>query len=345
MLRRRGRVRPLDSAGDPGWPSWRLEPMATVVRMTQMVGPTDVTVLLLGETGVGKEMVARFLHRCSTRTGGPFVKINCAAMPLDLLESELFGYEQGAFTGAERRKPGKFEQAHQGTMFLDEIGEMPLSLQAKLLHVLQDGSFSRLGGLDEVQVDVRVMAATNRDLVALVARGAFREDLFYRLSVINIKVPPLRERRAEIPILVRLFLDQWAARDGRPRPLLSPAAMRQLVAAPWAGNVRELENTVRRIVLLGEEAALESAPGEGAAGVAAIPGDGEGAPGPAAGEDDAEGEGPSLAQVADRARRAAERQAIEIVLQKVRWRRREAARALKVSYRTLIRKMQDYDLG
>lgn len=350
VLRRRGLARAPESRSDTGWPSWRLEPMATVVRMSEMVGPTDVTVLLLGETGVGKEMLARCLHRCSPRVGGPFVKINCAAMPLTLLESELFGYEQGAFTGAERRKPGKFEQAHQGTIFLDEIGEMPLPLQAKLLHVLQDGSFSRLGGVEEVQVDVRVVAATNRDLMALVARGAFREDLFYRLSVVNIKVPALRERRAEIPILVRYFLAQWAERDGRPRPVLSAATMRRLAAAPWPGNVRELENAVRRIVLLGEEAGLEalaSAPGAGTV----TPGgrvrgeDAASPPRPSAGDHSTASEEPSLAEVADRARRAAERQAIEATLQKVRWRRREAARVLKVSYRTLIRKMQDYELG
>src|SRR5262245_50737537 len=184
-------ARPPQDAGAcaVGWPSWRLEPMAAVLRMIQLIGPADVTALVLGETGVGKEMVAQALHRVAPRRNGPFVKINCAAMPYDLLESELFGYERGAFTGAERRKLGRFEQANRGTIFLDEIAEMALSLQAKLLHVLQDGTFSRLGGREDIRADVRVVAATNRDLRGLVERGGFREDLYYRLCVVNIRVP------------------------------------------------------------------------------------------------------------------------------------------------------------
>jgi two-component system, NtrC family, response regulator AtoC len=333
-----------------GWPSWRLEPMAGVLHMVRLVGPTDVTVLVLGETGVGKEMVAQTLHRTSPRRAGPFVKINCAAMPHDLLESELFGYERGAFTGAERRKLGRFEQADRGTIFLDEIGEMALSLQAKLLHVLQDKTFSRLGGNEEVRVDVRIVAATNRDLRTLVQRGEFREDLYYRLCVVNIRVPALRDRADEIPILIRQFLDVYALRDGRPRPQPSAETMDRLQRYRWPGNVRELENVIRQVVLLGDDVAvpdnLLAAP-RPAPLDDVVPGDalptGAGTPGASRPPSDAEELG--LAAVAARARHEAERQAIERALLICRWRRTEAARRLKISYPTLLRKMREYGIG
>jgi len=336
-----------DSVG-VGWPSWRLEPMASVLRMVRLVGPTDVTVLVLGETGVGKEMVAQALHRASPRQTGPFVKINCAAMPYELLESELFGYERGAFTGAERRKLGRFERADRGTIFLDEIGEMAQPLQAKLLHVLQDGTFSRLGGNEEVRADVRIIAATNRELRALVERGGFREDLYYRLCVVNIRLPALRDRPDEIPVLIRQFLDTFALRDGRPRPRPSAETMERLLRHRWPGNVRELENVIRQVVLLGEDAEVldrllmappltrPSGPRDAAA-IAPPP------PAPGSAPSDAEELG--LAAVAERARQGAERQAIERGLIIARWRRTDVARVLKISYRTLLRKMREYGLG
>jgi transcriptional regulator with PAS, ATPase and Fis domain len=333
-----------------GWPSWRLEPMAGVLRMIRLIGPTDVTALVLGETGVGKEMVAQALHPASPRAKGPFVKINCAAMPYDLLESELFGYERGAFTGAERRKLGRFERADRGTIFLDEIGEMAPPLQAKLLHVLQDGTFSRLGGHDEVRVDVRIVAATNRELRALVERGQFREDLYYRLCVVNVRVPPLRERHDEIPDLIEEFLDGSARRDQRPRPTLSAETADRLLRHHWPGNVRELENAIRQIVLLGEDARLLdnlliAAPPIARAAGALVPARPVAVAPPVAVTPSPDGERAGLAVVAERARQDAERQAIERALVSARWRRTEAARALKINYRTLLRKMRTYGLG
>ncbi|MGH7331577.1 MAG: sigma-54 interaction domain-containing protein [Candidatus Rokuibacteriota bacterium] len=331
-----------------GWPSWRFEPMASVLRMVRLVGPTDVTVLILGETGVGKEMVAHSLHRVSPRHEGPFVKINCAAMPRDLLESELFGYERGAFTGADRRKQGRFERADGGTIFLDEIGEMALPLQAKLLHVLQDATFSRLGGNEEIRADVRIVAATNRDLRTLAERAEFREDLYYRLSVVNIRLAALRERPDEISALIRQFLDTFALRDGRARPRLSAETLQRLTSYHWPGNVRELENIIRQLVLLGENAGIldnllaarpaVSRPEPPDPEPRAVPRNP--APGPPA-----ESENLGLSAIAERARQGAERHAIERALAISRWRRTEAARLLKISYRTLLRKMREYDLG
>ncbi len=327
-----------------GWPSWTSEPMAAVSRMIGLVGPTDVTVLVLGETGAGKEMVARSLHQTSPRYQRPFVKINCAAMPLDLLESELFGYERGAFTGADRRKPGKFEQAASGTIFLDEIGEIPLAVQAKLLHVLQDGRFSPLGAREDLQVNVRLVAATNRDLRALVEASAFREDLFYRLSVINIRVPPLRDRPHEIPLLLEHFLTTHTAQYGRPRPRLSSIDLGWLQSYPWPGNVRELENVIRRLVVLGPDAGVLEQLATAPSAPAPAPAPGGHQPGPAPpGRTDVEEVG--LWEFVGRARRQAERDALEQALTRARWRRDVAARLLKISYSTLVRKMREHGLG
>src|SRR4029077_1354079 len=193
---------------------------------------TDTTVLIRGESGVGKDLIARAVHRASTRRDGPFVQVNCAAIPQDLLESELFGHEKGAFTGAYRRKPGQFEYANKGTVFLDEIAELPLALQAKLLHVLQDFRFSRIGGHGIVAVDARVIAATNRDLEDAMKRGEFREDLYYRLNVVEIRVPPLRERREEIPMLAKWFLAKFNAQYGRQKQL-QPETLARLREHPW----------------------------------------------------------------------------------------------------------------
>src|SRR5438445_4746213 len=218
----------------------------------QRAAATDTTVLLEGESGTGKELFARALHALSPRVDGPFVAINCAAIPETLLETELFGYEKGAFTGAANRKPGKFELAHRGTLFLDEIGDLPLALQAKILRALEEKRFERVGGTSPLQVDVRVVAATNRNLRAAVAARQYREDLYFRLSVFPITIPPLRERPDDIPTLARYFIDRFC-RELNKRPLaLSPAAEKTLREYPWPGNVRELQNCIERAAILTE---------------------------------------------------------------------------------------------
>ena len=213
------------------------------------VAPTDATVLVRGESGTGKELVARALYQHSQRAGKPFLVINCVAIPESLLESELFGYEKGAFTGAAGRKVGKIEQANHGTVFLDEIGDMPLTIQAKLLRLLQERNVERLGGRQVIPVDVRIIAATNRDLEDAVRQGLFREDLYYRLKVVTLSLPPLRERPGDIPLLVRYFLDRFARDMGQPDPGASEAAVEFLKAQPWPGNVRELGNTVKKALI------------------------------------------------------------------------------------------------
>jgi DNA-binding NtrC family response regulator len=218
----------------------------------QRAATTDTTVLLEGESGTGKELFARSLHALSDRADAPFVAINCAAIPETLLETELFGYEKGAFTGAVARKPGKFEMAHRGTLFLDEIGDLPLSLQAKILRALEEKRFERVGGTAVVQVDVRLVAATNRGLRAAVAARRFREDLYFRLSVFPITVPPLRERPGDIPLLARYFVDRFC-RDLKKKPLeISPPALEQMTTYRWPGNVRELQNCIERAVILAD---------------------------------------------------------------------------------------------
>jgi transcriptional regulator with GAF, ATPase, and Fis domain len=230
--------------------------MQPVVAMVERIADSDVGVLLRGESGVGKEVIARELHRRSPRRTKPFVKVNCAALPADLLESELFGHERGAFTGAGATRVGKFEFAQHGTIMLDEIGELPAALQAKLLHVLQDRELTRLGSNRPVEVDVRVLAATNRDLDAMMRAGTFREDLYYRLQVIELRVPPLRERREEIPALVEFFLVKYAKVYRRPAARPSSVLMEALTDYSWPGNIRELENMMKRFVVLQEEALI-----------------------------------------------------------------------------------------
>jgi DNA-binding NtrC family response regulator len=228
-----------------------------LVAALQRAAATDTTVLIEGESGTGKELFARSLHALSQRAEAPFIAINCAAIPENLLETELFGYEKGAFTGAVARKLGKFEMAHRGTLFLDEIGEMPLALQAKILRALEERRFERVGGTASVQIDVRLVAATNRALRAAIAARRFREDLYFRLSVFPITVPPLRERTADIPLLARFFVERFC-RDMKKRPLaLSPAAIEHLQAYRWPGNVRELQNCIERAVILAESEAIQ----------------------------------------------------------------------------------------
>src|SRR5688500_603523 len=229
------------------------EKMQIVAQVIDQVSDSDVGVLIRGESGVGKELVTRAIHQRSTRKSQPFVKVNCAALPPDLLESELFGHEKGAFTGAATTRIGKFEQADGGTMFLDEIGEMKPALQSKLLHVLQDAEFTKLGSNRPVNVDVRVIAATNRDLEKMMLQGDFREDLYYRLKVIEVHVPPLRERRDEIPFLIDFFLSKYASKWKKPVPRLSETLQAMLLAYHWPGNIRELENMIKQVVVLQDE--------------------------------------------------------------------------------------------
>ena len=233
--------------------------MREVLALVARVAPSNSTVLILGESGVGKDLIARALHEHSRRAQGPFVKINSTAIPESLLESELFGYEKGAFTGALHSKPGKFELADQGTLFLDEIGDVPLPIQVKLLRVLQERSFERLGGMRTLTVDVRLVAATNRNLRAALEEGTFREDLYYRLNVVPIDLPPLRAHKEDIPALAEHFLARFAAAQGKAIAALAPEAMARLLAFDWPGNVRELENVIERAVTLGDGPRLEAA--------------------------------------------------------------------------------------
>jgi transcriptional regulator with GAF, ATPase, and Fis domain len=336
--------------------------MREVCDLIERVADTDVTVLVRGESGTGKELVARAIHASSARRQRPFVKVNCAALPTELLESELFGFERGAFTGAIQQKAGKFEFANHGTMFLDEISELAPPLQAKLLQVLQDGEFSRLGGRDDVRVDVRVVAATNRDLESAVADGQFREDLFFRLNVVCITLPPLRQRRDEIPLLTEYFLQKYAGHYNRPAPQLAHDTLRLFEEYAWPGNVRELENALKRIVIFGTDTpirqevaqaiasrgprvgqipALEMAAGQAPAPLGAC------AAAPAA-EPVAEPpipDGPcSLKDIARNAAREAERKLIARTLQHTRWNRREAAELLGISYKALLYKIKGAEL-
>ena len=333
------------------------EGMRGVKKIIDNVAPTDVTVLVWGETGVGKEVVAWALHEGSPRRDRPFVKVNCAALPLELLESELFGYERGAFTGAHRAKPGKFEQAHTGTIFLDEVGEMPLPIQAKLLQVLQDRQFSRLGSRVDIRVDVRIVAATNKNLAQLVAHKEFREDLYYRLNVINLHIPALRSRREEIPLLAEGFLEFYGQQYQRPKRRLSAATMDRFLNYPWPGNVRELENIVTRMVVLGAEdwigaelagrqqSLAPPSPVEPVSTEAAAvpPRPLPDAVAPAVESAGAAEEG--LKAIVERAAKAAERAELSRALGRTRWRRVEAARQLKISYRTLLRKIEEHGLN
>jgi two-component system response regulator AtoC len=314
----------------------------------ERVSGTDVTILVWGESGVGKEIVARRVHQLSPRRERPFVKVNCAALPGELLESELFGHERGAFTGAHRVKPGKFEVANTGTMFLDEIGELPLPLQAKLLQVLQDGQFSRLGSQQDIQVDVRVIAATNKNLSELIERGGFREDLYYRLNVVNIRVPALRERIAEIPILVSRFLQQYSKQYNRPPLEVTAETMRCFMGYSWPGNVRELENLVKRVVLLGnQEWVCEQLAAQPERHARALPASATSEPRWASlATELVDGRaGPGLKDIGRQAARTAERAVLKEVLEQVRWNRRVAARRLKISYKALLHKIRLFGLG
>jgi len=305
------------------------------------VADTDVTVLILGESGTGKELVARAIHAASPRCERMFMKVNCAALPAELLESELFGFDRGAFTGAIQHKPGKFEFANHGTMFLDEITEMSPPLQPKLLQVLEAGEFARLGGRQDVRVDVRVVAATNRNLELAVADGHFREDLFFRLNVVCIALPPLRQRRDEIPALTQHFLEYYAERYHKPAPALAHDTLRMFGAYDWPGNVRELESLIKRMVILGTPYEPDMGPVPAIAPALAP----DVAPAPVL---------PpvppivpctaSLKDIGRTAAREAERELIYRTLEQTRWNRRAAAEILGVSYKALLYKIKEADL-
>ena len=232
--------------------------LESVLELVERVAPTDSTVLLQGETGTGKELIARAIHNISSRCGRPYIKLNCAAIPFDLLESELFGHEKGAFTGAIAQKIGRFEMANRGTLFLDEVGDIPLALQSKLLRVLQEQEFERLGSTRTHQVNVRLVAATNRDLAEMVKRNGFRSDLYYRLKVFPISLPPLRERREDIPALVEHFVEIYSRRMDKQIERVSPETMSALSSYEWPGNIRELQNFIERSVILSDGNVLRS---------------------------------------------------------------------------------------
>jgi transcriptional regulator with GAF, ATPase, and Fis domain len=310
------------------------EKMCRIKEIIDQVANTDVTVLIQGESGVGKEVVARSIHLNSFRHEKPFVKVNCAALPQELLESELFGYERGAFTGAYRQKPGKFELANEGTIFLDEISEMNLSLQGKILQVLQDGEFSRLGGKKDIRVDVRVLIATNKKVEEGVKNGQFREDLYYRLNVVNITIPPLRERKEEIPILIEYFLDKFSKKYQKKINPLSDKMMKVFSEYHWPGNVRELENMLQRFIVLGDEKPMfeelsllmkqNDAPKENMKV--------------------SNKTWPSLRKVHHEAALKAELELIVKALEVTNWNRKKAANALNISYKTLLNKIKECGL-
>ena len=307
--------------------------MREIESQCMLVARADIPVLILGESGTGKEVAAMLIHKMSARSQRSFLKVNCAAMPADLLESELFGYEQGAFTGAVKSKPGKFEICNGGTILLDEIGEMPTSLQGKLLQVLQDGSFARLGGRHTVKVDVRVIAATNINMKAALPLKTFREDLFYRLNGFTLNMPPLRERTEEIPILSHHFMRKVAAKyDCDPLPI-SAALMQAFTSHPWPGNLRELENMIKRYLVLGGEKAIidELSPWQSTTSFVPF------------GED--AGANAGLKHLVRNLKGGAESAAIAQTLEGTGWNRKAAASDLQISYKALLYKIKQYNLS
>src|SRR5579863_3411613 len=303
-----------------------------------LVANVDIPVLMLGESGTGKEVMARLIHKLSPRAHRTFLKVNCAAVPADLLESELFGYEAGAFTGANHAKPGKFELCNKGTILLDEIGEMPTTLQAKLLHILQDGQFSRLGSRSVIKADVRILAATNINIPEALATKRLREDLYYRLNAFTLNVPPLRQRKEEIPILLKHFMSRQAERYARPPLPLSPEMLQACMNHQWPGNLRELSNFIKRYLVLGDEqlAINELRP----------KGDGSGAQFDSATKNSSDaGNGGGLKSLARSAKDEAEAEAIAKALDETNWNRKQAAVLLKISYKALLYKIRQYGIA
>jgi two-component system response regulator AtoC len=307
------------------------ETMRTVRQRVERAAALNVPILVLGESGTGKEVLARFIHERSPWRTGPFVKVNCPAIPGTLLESELFGFQKGAFTGAHNTKPGRMELAQGGTLFMDEIAELEAGLQAKLLHVLQDGHFTRIGDHEEKQVDARVICATNRQLQKEIDAGGFRADLFYRINVISITLPPLRERRADIPCLAEYLRQVYNRRFKREAPPMSREIMQVLQQRGWPGNVRELENCMARYVVLGSEEAFhtESTEENKPVNFGIDVGDAGNIP---------------LKRLAQQVTRRMEHDLILKVLQANHWNRRKAAEVLKISYRALLYKVRQAGL-
>ncbi len=319
--------------------------MSEIKSVVEQVSDSELSVLIRGESGTGKEIVARLLHRKSGRKNKPFVKVNCAAIPRDLLEAELFGYEKGAFTGAHKNKQGRFELANQGTIFLDEIGDMSIDLQSKLLQVLEQQEFVRVGGVQNIHVDVRIICATNRNLEQAIRERQFRDDLFYRLNEITLLLPALRERREDIPLLVNHFLDKYNELYKKNLTHLSPDTVDQLVGFTWPGNVRQLENMIKQVVVRGDESIISDLiasscsvpigrlPITVAHGVADCPDDG-GSPATY-----------SLKERIGKTVADEEKKLIAEVLTKTNWNRRKASDLLEISYRSLLYKIKDYSLN
>ncbi|QHN02175.1 AAA family ATPase [Granulicella sp. WH15] len=306
--------------------------MRELESQARLVARSDIPILILGESGTGKEILAKYTHASSYRAKKMFLKVNCAAMPAELLESELFGHEQGAFTGAVRSKPGKFEICEGGSIFLDEIGEMPAVLQAKLLHVLQDGTYSRLGGRAPMKSNVRVIAATNIDIKTSMANKTFREDLYYRLNGFTLALPPLRERRDEIPTFARHFLEKGAAKYKRPAPALSDILLSALGDHTWPGNLRELENVMNRYLVIGDERSIIAELTSYAASRAS-----DSPPNPPTTD--------GLKQLVRTLKGSAESAAIASMLEETKWNRKMAASKMQISYKALLYKIKQYDLA
>jgi len=314
--------------------------MKKIRSQAALVANVEIPVLLLGESGTGKEVLARLIHKLSPRAHRTFLKVNCAAVPADLLESELFGYEAGAFTGANHAKPGKFELCNKGTILLDEIGEMPPLLQAKLLHVLQDQTFSRLGSRNVIKVDVRILAATNINIPEAIASKRLREDLYYRLNAFTLSLPPLRERKEEIPILLKHFMSRMSESYARSPLPMGPQLMEACLRHSWPGNLRELSNFIKRYLVLGDEmlavSELQPRPDGGGGRHFEAAGQAAGAA--------AEGGG-GLKSLGRSAKDEAEAEAIARALEETNWNRKQAAALLKISYKALLYKIRQYGIA
>jgi two-component system, NtrC family, response regulator AtoC len=310
----------------------RSQHMQDVRQKVEKVACADIPVLIQGESGTGKEVAAKLIHARSTWADGPFVKVNCPAIPGTLIESELFGYERGAFTGAYGSKPGRMELADRGTLFLDEISELDIGLQAKLLQFLQDGRFCRIGGKEDTRVEARIICATNRELEREVEAGTFREDLFYRINVVKIQLPRLAQRREDIPALTKYFLDYYSGKFNRQTPQLSPQIAKVLQTYDWPGNVRQLENMIKRYVVLGSEDPIVNELSVGNR--------------PPSNSHFQIGAGGSISlkKVTREATLALEREIILKALQAHHWNRKKAAKALNISYRALLYKIRQADL-
>ncbi len=323
--------------------------MQQVRGIVEQVADSELTVLIRGESGTGKEIVARLLHQMSSRRNKPFIKVNCAAIPRDLLEAELFGYEKGAFTGAHKNKQGRFELANKGTIFLDEIGDMPLELQSKLLQVLEQQEFVRVGGIQNIHVDVRIICATNKNLELAISEQGFRDDLFYRLNEISLFLPALRERREDIPILVTHFVDKYNKLYNKQLTGLGVETVEKLIAFHWPGNVRQLENMIKQVVVREDEAIIRDLiSSSGNQSFAASPTSHQIASSvaqPTSSGTDCPSDTYSLKDRIGKKIAEEEKKLIAEVLHKTNWNRRKAADLLEISYRSLLYKIKDYNLN